>query len=65
MRPKLLGTLALLALVLVFAIQNVEVVEVRFLAWSLEISRALLLFVVFLLGGAAGWLARGGVRRRS
>jgi len=47
----------------IFTIQNVQVVEVRFLLWRMEMSRSLLLLVVFLLGGAAGW-ALGAVRHR-
>lgn len=49
--------------VLVFAVQNIETVEVEFLLWTLSGSRALILFVVFLVGAAAGWLARGAKRR--
>jgi uncharacterized integral membrane protein len=47
----------------IFTIQNVQVVEVRFLFWQIEMSRSLLLLVVFLLGGAAGW-ALAAMRQR-
>ena len=53
---KLIASLILAGLVVLFAIQNAEVVEVRFLFWSLLISRALLLFLVFAFGMVVGWL---------
>jgi len=46
----------LLAVVLVFVVQNMSVVSVRFLAWELSVSRALLLLVVLLIGLVAGLL---------
>lgn len=43
----------LLLVGLVFAVQNATVVEVKFLAWSLNVSQALVIF----LTGAAGIIA--------
>lgn len=43
-------------LFVIFVIQNAEVVEVRFLFWGAEASRALVLCCVFALGLIAGWL---------
>lgn len=48
----------LIALVVVFTIQNIEVVEVRILAWKVSMSRALMLFGTLLIGVIAGWLLR-------
>jgi uncharacterized integral membrane protein len=48
----------LVVLVLVFVIQNTQVVEVRFLFWEVSMSRALMLLGTFLVGIIAGWLAR-------
>jgi uncharacterized integral membrane protein len=55
MRPRLIASLLLVGLLFVFAVQNAKTVEIAFFFWSLEISRALLLFVVFVLGGIVGW----------
>jgi len=52
---------ALLVIVLIFAIfivQNAQVVEVRFLFWKAQASRALVLLGTLLLGLIAGWLSR-------
>jgi uncharacterized integral membrane protein len=46
----------LVALVLVFVLQNTDVVEVKFLVWTKSMSRALILLLTFLIGLAAGWL---------
>lgn len=58
MRPRLLISLVLIGLLLVFAVQNATTVDIVFLFWRAEISRALLLFIVFVLGGAVGWFLR-------
>ena len=48
----------LIALVLVFVIQNTLVVEYRFLAWTVSMPRALLLFGTLVIGVLVGWLSR-------
>ncbi len=53
----------LIALVLVFVIQNTQVVEYRFLAWKVSMSRALLLLGTFVIGVVVGWLSRRLKRR--
>jgi len=47
--------LALALLVAVLVLQNTEVVEVRLLFWTLSMSRALLLPLLFLAGVVVGW----------
>ena len=54
--------LTLLALLVVFITQNMAVVTVRFLIWKVELSRALMVLVVFLSGVATGAVVRG-IRR--
>ncbi len=39
----------------VFAFQNAPVVEVKFLAWSLQMSQALVIFLTGLAGGMVGF----------
>jgi uncharacterized integral membrane protein len=40
-----------------FVVQNAEVVEVRFLFWSAQASRALVLIGTLILGLVIGWLS--------
>ena len=42
--------LALLGLAVLFTLQNVTIVEVSFLFWTLKLPRAILLFVIFAAG---------------
>lgn len=53
----------LLSLVLVFALQNVAIVEVQFLFWSVRLPRSLLIFVVLAIGVVIGWFLKGAMRR--
>jgi uncharacterized integral membrane protein len=47
----------LIALVIIFVIQNTQVVEFQFLAWKVSMSRALLLLSSFIIGVVVGWLS--------
>lgn len=58
-RYKFISATILVGLIVVFAVQNYEVVELRFLFWTLAMSRALMLFLVFAIGIVLGWLVRG------
>ncbi len=55
---KLILALVLIGLVVLFAVQNYEVVQLRLLFWSVEMSRALLLFLVLATGIGLGWIVR-------
>lgn len=59
MNYKLIIALILAGLVVVFIVQNVAVVEITFLFWSLAMSRSLLMFLVLAIGITVGWLLRG------
>lgn len=50
MNLKLYIGLFLLIVVVLFSIQNVEIVTINFLFWELAISRALMIILVFALG---------------
>lgn len=54
---KLIVGLVLLALLLVFIIQNAAIVELRFLFWKLSMSRSLVILFVLLIGLIIGWFA--------
>ena len=64
MNIKLIFVLVLAGLAVVFIVQNVTVVEVRFLLWSLEMSRALLMFLLIAVGIVIGWFLQGHFRYR-
>lgn len=51
------GTLAaiLLLLVVIFAIQNLESVEVAFLGWSAQMPKIVLILGTYVLGMFSGW----------
>jgi putative membrane protein len=51
-------------LVVIFIIQNGEVVDVSFLFWTLTVSRAVMVMVIFLVGIITGWIGRSLGRRR-
>ena len=48
----------LVIFVLIFVVQNTQVVEFQFLTWSISLSRALMLFGALAIGVAAGWLLK-------
>ena len=48
--------IGLIAVVMIFVIQNTQVVEFQFLVWSFSLSRALMLFSALAVGIIAGWL---------
>ena len=58
MTPKRIALLVCIVLFAAFIVQNAQVVEVRFLFWRTEASRALVLLGIFILGLISGWLFR-------
>ena len=58
MNIKMIISLVLAGLAVIFIIQNVTVVEVRFLFWTLPLSRALLIFLALAIGIIVGWTLR-------
>ena len=55
MNFKIISTVILASLALLFIIQNFAVIDIRFLFWTLAISRSLLMFLLFLIGLILGW----------
>lgn len=49
--------IALLAFLVIFTVQNYEVVKIQFLLWSFETSRAIIIFGTLVIGFAIGWIA--------
>jgi uncharacterized integral membrane protein len=56
MNKKIISILVLIALIVVFIVQNFSVIKITFLFWSIEMSRALLVFFLIAIGIAIGWL---------
>ncbi len=64
MNAKLLLVLVLLGAVVLFIIQNVAVVEIQFLFWSMQLSRSLLMFLVLAVGILIGWFTHAWLKHR-
>jgi putative membrane protein len=56
MNFKIILSVILAGLVLLFIFQNFTIINIRFLFWTLSISRSLLMFLLFLMGLILGWL---------
>ena len=56
---KLALAFVLLGAVLVFTVQNTDVVRIRFLGWVLELSLSLLIFLALAIGFLSGFLMTG------
>lgn len=64
MNLKFILVLALVFLMTVFVLQNTTVVEIRFLFWTISMSRALLIVLLLVIGTLLGWLAHSLHARR-
>lgn len=63
MRIKLILSLILLLLVTLFAVQNADVITIKFLLWELDISLALMIFLTFTIGLVFGLSVPSFVRK--
>jgi len=59
MNFKSISVLSLLAIFIIFSIQNVEVIPVYFLFWKTEISKLLLLIITLVIGILVGMIIPG------
>ena len=57
MRGKMLIGTGLVLILIIFIVQNTEVVSIKFLFWELSLSRVLMVFLVFVSGAVVGWFA--------
>ncbi len=55
MDAKLILSVVVAGLVVLFVIQNVGAVEIRFLFWSFSASGSLLFLLIFFIGAILGW----------
>ena len=65
MTPKRIAFLVIGLLFATFVVQNSDVVQVRFLFWGTQASRALVLLGAFILGVIVGWVAGRVTRKES
>lgn len=56
MQTKLIVTLVLVGLAVLFIVQNAAVVDIRFLFWKMSMSRALFMFFMLAIGIVTGWI---------
>lgn len=63
MKIKLVIGGLLIFFVMMFSLQNTEVVEIRFLFWQFSLSRALMIFLVLGIGFLIGWFLSGMSRK--
>ena len=61
---RLILTLVPTVLATVFVLQNTAVVEIRFLFWTVAMSRSLLIVVMLVIGMALSWLLHGYIALR-
>lgn len=64
MNIKTYSTLAAGILLLIFVLQNMTVVEIRFLFWQFSVSRAIMIILLLIIGFAIGWVLHGIYRKR-
>ena len=57
MNWKWILAIVLFVILVILTIQNVEVVEIRLLFWTIRISRVLMIFFTLLTGFIIGWTA--------
>jgi len=55
MNAKLILSVVVVGLVLLFVVQNVGAVQIRFLFWSFSASGSLLFLLIFFIGAVLGW----------
>ncbi|MDH3442199.1 MAG: LapA family protein [Gammaproteobacteria bacterium] len=59
---KILFSVVLIVLVMIFAVQNAAEVGIRLLFWEVTFPRSLLIFMMLLIGIVIGWILRSSFR---
>jgi len=63
MNYKLILSITIAGMAVLFIIQNVTVVDLKFLFWTLSMSRALLMSLILSIGIILGWLLHSYFKR--
>lgn len=64
MKPKIIAILVVAILVLIVLFQNTNVVKVRLLFWSFEMSQVILILLLLIVGFVLGFMTAKLVGRR-
>lgn len=64
MNYKLFLILLIAGLAVLFIVQNVAVVEIQFMFWSMSMSRSLLMFLMLATGIIIGWFLHAYLKHR-
>lgn len=56
MNIRLMSAVLILLLILIFTLQNATVISINFLFWKFSVSRAMMIFFVFVAGVLTGWI---------
>ena len=64
MNYKKILIILLAGLAFLFIIQNMAVVEIQFLFWSVSLSRSLVIFLLLAVGIAIGWFLHSFINHR-
>jgi len=64
MNAKLIVVLLLTAAALLFIVQNAAVVEIRFLFWSIQMSRSIWMILLLGAGIVIGWFLPAWLKHR-
>ena len=65
MNYKIVMILILVFLAVLFIIQNIALVEVQFLFWSIQMSQSLLMFLLVAIGIIIGWFLHSFFKHRN
>jgi len=65
MNYKIVMILILVFLAVLFIIQNIALVEVQFLFWSIQMSQSLLMFLLIAIGIIIGWFLHSFFKHRN
>lgn len=63
MNKKFYFIVAMLLLIVIFTLQNAQVITINLLFWKLTLPRALMIFIVLIIGILIGWLVTGQTHR--
>ncbi len=59
MNSKTISLVSLAVPAVLFIVQNIAIVEIQFLFWSLKISQSLIVLLLLVIGTVMGWFLRG------
>jgi len=64
MKFKIILSLVVAVLIVIFIVQNVAVVDIKFLFWKLSMSRSLMMLFLIIVGIIIGWFLKSASVRR-